>query len=145
MEFPEDDNYLKYSTVCSNLVEHYWHIYRMIMFFLSQQFITQSTKADCGSYFIATYIGLIIWKTHKKRLEWNRKEEKKEKESVKTIQCPLEKQKPLGWSWDSSIYCVSYSCEVCEVLILWSSHCMGTQMILWGKSKGSILLWEHGS
>jgi len=102
-------------------------------------------KADCGSYFIATYIGLIIWKTHKKRLEWNRKEEKKEKESVKTIQCPLEKQKPLGWSWDSSIYCVSYSCEVCEVLILWSSHCMKTQMILWGRSKGSILLWEHVS
>ena len=28
-------------------------------FFLNQQFITQSTRADCGSYFVTTYI-----KTH---------------------------------------------------------------------------------
>jgi len=50
-----------------------------IFFFLNQQFITRSARADHSSYFITTYIQTdIIWREKQKN---NKKTEKEKKET----------------------------------------------------------------
>jgi len=44
---------------------------------LNQQFITWSTKADCGSYFVTTYKrGKLTWSKKKKREKRNKGKKK---------------------------------------------------------------------
>ena len=81
---------MNYSLKLSTIRQHTY-------FFLNQQFITWSIRADHGSYFITTYIQTeATWKNKKKNKRKEMKEKRKRKLNGKIIKQMKQKEiKPI--------------------------------------------------
>jgi len=88
------------------------HLHHIVFFFLHQQFITRRTKADRGSYFVATYKRNRLTRG----LKLKGKEEEKEKESKKGLikKKRKENRKPSSTWQNTLIVCKCESIRISD-------------------------------